>query len=441
MKKILLLIILNFSILSASQVGIVHGLDPYGDGFLSLRNKPKGTEIGRLYNNNEVVILGKRGKWYKVKDTRSHRKGWVFGKWIKIKRQYKTKNTSKCTNYVVTIRQLNIRDRPGKQSHILGSVRRGDKVCIYRFSGKWGRSDYGWISGKYLSRLNQYDSDQEKFDPIIEKISKESSAALSVNKTSLDKDAIEYFGKLIIRDKLDTYDSNQLGLQLLKTEHPRKYANVKNNEFELDDAKKWALDNFNNILKGVNKDMDYHLSFEVKFGKYDFKTERFPIYDAIQKDSLHKFTGKDKFVSMTEVSFKNAINDVNFIEIGKDKAEKFLKTRKNNYGNIDRGLTAHYLFNILECKEKTEHKITQSGNISPMTLHCTAKLKSVEFKDEKQKHVLKKVEFSEIENDNFSVETEKVKLDKVEEKEIIKVEQKKVEEAPEQDDFEMPDEE
>jgi len=63
------------------------------------------------------------------------------------------KNTSstKCTNYtVITVNQLNIRNKPKKPSTIVGKVNRGDTVCIYRFVGKWGKSDKGWISGKYL---------------------------------------------------------------------------------------------------------------------------------------------------------------------------------------------------------------------------------------------------------------------------------------------------
>lgn len=66
------------------KIGIVYGLDPYGDGFLSIRRQPKSTEIGRLYNSSKVEILGKRGKWYKVKDLSTGVVGWSHGKWISI---------------------------------------------------------------------------------------------------------------------------------------------------------------------------------------------------------------------------------------------------------------------------------------------------------------------------------------------------------------------
>jgi len=65
-------------------MGLVHGLDPHGDGFLSIRRKPNKTEIGRLYNGDKVEILGRSGKWYKVEDPRTGRIGWSYGKWIRI---------------------------------------------------------------------------------------------------------------------------------------------------------------------------------------------------------------------------------------------------------------------------------------------------------------------------------------------------------------------
>ena len=82
MKKILLLM-LTIGVLVASEMGIVYGLDPNGDGFLSLRRKPNSTQIGKLYEGDQVKILGHRGKWYKVKDLNSNKVGWSHSNWIK----------------------------------------------------------------------------------------------------------------------------------------------------------------------------------------------------------------------------------------------------------------------------------------------------------------------------------------------------------------------
>lgn len=66
-------------------IGIVYGLDPRGDGFLSIRKKPRSREIGRLYNGDMVEILGNHGKWYKIKNIKSGKIGWSHSNWIKIR--------------------------------------------------------------------------------------------------------------------------------------------------------------------------------------------------------------------------------------------------------------------------------------------------------------------------------------------------------------------
>jgi parvulin-like peptidyl-prolyl isomerase len=63
------------------------------------------------------------------------------------------KSKEQCSIHVVMIQELNIRDRPWKPSNISGTVKRGDKVCVYNFSGKWARTDKGWLSGKHLSKV------------------------------------------------------------------------------------------------------------------------------------------------------------------------------------------------------------------------------------------------------------------------------------------------
>ncbi len=66
------------------------------------------------------------------------------------KTEEESANNNQCSSHIVTVAQLNIRDNPGKPSNILGKVNKGDKVCIYSFSGKWGETENGWVSRKYL---------------------------------------------------------------------------------------------------------------------------------------------------------------------------------------------------------------------------------------------------------------------------------------------------
>jgi hypothetical protein len=49
--------------------GYVVGLDPKGDGFLSVRSGPGGksySELDRLYNGSEVIICNEHGPWLGV---------------------------------------------------------------------------------------------------------------------------------------------------------------------------------------------------------------------------------------------------------------------------------------------------------------------------------------------------------------------------------------
>lgn len=66
------------------RIGTVYGLDPYGDGFLSIRRRPNSKEIGRLYNGDRVEILGRSGKWYKIRNIKSRQVGWSHSNWIRV---------------------------------------------------------------------------------------------------------------------------------------------------------------------------------------------------------------------------------------------------------------------------------------------------------------------------------------------------------------------
>ncbi|MCQ0093213.1 SH3 domain-containing protein [Roseovarius sp. M141] len=63
---------------------MVVGLNPNGDGFLSVRTGP-GTnyrKIDELYNGNSVRPCAKEGAWWGVYYGQPRRKGWVHGNWL-----------------------------------------------------------------------------------------------------------------------------------------------------------------------------------------------------------------------------------------------------------------------------------------------------------------------------------------------------------------------
>ena len=63
--------------------GVVTGLDEIGgDGFLAVRTRPGGAMIAKLYNGDELEILGYKGKWYRIKRISDGTTGWSYYKWI-----------------------------------------------------------------------------------------------------------------------------------------------------------------------------------------------------------------------------------------------------------------------------------------------------------------------------------------------------------------------
>jgi len=69
--------------------GKVHGLSSHyspaaGSGFLAVRAGPRSSasQVGELFNGDEVVILGRQGNWYHI-DAQGIGLGWAYYKWIR----------------------------------------------------------------------------------------------------------------------------------------------------------------------------------------------------------------------------------------------------------------------------------------------------------------------------------------------------------------------
>ena len=107
------------------------------------------TDCQRLVNSNKIKILCTKNKKICKSEKEIHNalKGEIKGEDIRMPGLYE-----------VTAKKLNIRNKPKKTSNILGTVKHGERVNIYEFIAKWGRSDQGWISGKYLKYISDFDT-------------------------------------------------------------------------------------------------------------------------------------------------------------------------------------------------------------------------------------------------------------------------------------------
>ena len=220
------------------------------------------------------------------------------------------------------------------------------------------------------------------------------SIPVMAQKLNLDSSTLENFGANIVKEKIDTYDTVALGLWYLKRNYNSKWRRVQNDEFELDDAKNWAFKQLIKKLdrvKPINKSAEYNLYLNIKFTKYDFKSEHFPV-EALSVDSYMSYSAKGEFVQKyanSKLYFENIDESINFIPMKKGDAKNFIKSRKGKYGDIDRSIVAHYVYKIISFEEDREFK----SDGSPMTIKFTARLKSIEFMDKSKKTIYQKIDF------------------------------------------------
>jgi len=101
------------------------------------------------------ILLKKKGK----KDNRpvDERTVYTYNGSKYVKRQVQSlvatsQKKPQCIYFkVYGVQQLNIRNAPGG-GRVVGRLKWNDEICVYAFSGKWARSDKGWVSRKFLNK-------------------------------------------------------------------------------------------------------------------------------------------------------------------------------------------------------------------------------------------------------------------------------------------------
>ncbi len=169
----------------SSEIGVVMGLDPNGDGFLSLRKKPKAKEISKLYNGDKVEILDKRGKYYKVKDFKSGKEGWSHKNWIKVNKEV-SKPIKKLKGYyqvnLLEVKMVILRNMPRDDAKKIGELPYNARFielekCINNSLGeKWCKLGYpynnmgSWIKKDLLQRYDEKSHREQKHEGKIFKV-------------------------------------------------------------------------------------------------------------------------------------------------------------------------------------------------------------------------------------------------------------------------------
>jgi len=128
--------------------------------YLNVRTSPWGTIIGRLYNNDKVKILGRKGKWYKI--YYEGKVAYAYSKYIKRGFFSSGKSSSFSSSnstgkvqigYVRVRTRLNVRTMPW--GRIIGGLTNGTKITIIGKTGQWYKIRYkgqvAYVHSSYVS--------------------------------------------------------------------------------------------------------------------------------------------------------------------------------------------------------------------------------------------------------------------------------------------------
>jgi hypothetical protein len=148
--------------------------------------------------------------------------------------------------------------------------------------------------------------------------------------------------------KLTSYEylnDAEFGAWYLENYQKNTFREVKDKDFELDIAINAAVIAGKQWLKDINED-EYILTAIYNFGPYDIKTESFPISADVYEDSYEK--NADYFMEFLDLPDKTTLLftiDSNLrnmrLSMPKGKAKKFINSKKDQYGKIDRSLRAN----------------------------------------------------------------------------------------------------
>jgi hypothetical protein len=198
-----------------------------------------------------------------------------------------------------------------------------------------------------------------------------------------------------INSKIGELDGNSAGIFYLYHKYSNLFEKVKNDEFELGDtAEKYSKifkEKIKNSCSKV-KDKEFVLNLNAEFEKYNFSKKGFPI-DGMKKESYVEFYSS--LSSHAKVIFDNVDVEKNFISMSKDKAKKFIKSKKR-YGDVDRRIMAKYYFTINSIETPIDNVVSATANsyiqqINDEFIH--GNITKVEFIDQMTQKVLALVKY------------------------------------------------
>lgn len=147
------------------------------------------------------------------------------------------------------------------------------------------------------------------------------------------------YGKLYPR-----FDYQESVEDYIKEFYPKKWALLKNDEFQLQEKKPSYIAEMKQKVAAYSVDETYTIRTAVSIGSYDFKNGIFPIEKGLQANTYF-YTDPDNTASYQLTSYPRQFKlffsngEGVRLEMDQDKAKAFIASRKDKYGNVDRRVT------------------------------------------------------------------------------------------------------
>jgi len=135
------------------------------------------------------------------------------------------------------------------------------------------------------------------------------------------------------------------------------YKKYRNDEFEWQDQKQKIKKEIEQLVLSTSTTGNYVMATGIEFGNYDFEKLGFNV--SIGEGTYFPFYASGRYnsnlpqISLVFVDFTK----YNFFPVAKDKANEFLKSRKDSYGNVDRKITLLIHYTIVPASSDDFKKI------------------------------------------------------------------------------------
>ncbi|MFH2006743.1 MAG: SH3 domain-containing protein [bacterium] len=126
---------------------------------LTVRAGPgkKHKRIGSVPKGSVFDVLKRKGPWVAIQH--GSRKGWVFGRFVRVVTGRKPAANNSPTpvsgTHTVTATRLNVRGTASVKGKLRFSLLRGDRVTVKETKGRWQRIVHrgksGWVMGRFLT--------------------------------------------------------------------------------------------------------------------------------------------------------------------------------------------------------------------------------------------------------------------------------------------------